>query len=390
MLINFLSKSLQSELDNLFKVILHSELPEHKVSKGAFSQARQKLKHEAFIELDKDQVEYFFATNNFKKWNGFRLVAIDGSTARLPYSEKIVEQYGIADISETGRPIILSRLSQAYDVLNHITIDAQFSTYHDNEHDLAIKHLTTLKEGDLALFDRNYGSFWLFALLQNKGIHFCARLRAGSWKAAQQLIASNGKEMITEIYPSKASAKRCKSMGIDCKVLRLRFICIELDTGEKEILVTSLIDRKEFPHEVFADLYQLRWFAEESYKRMKSRLAIENFSGKSPLALLQDFYAKIFSCNLTSILMVQTDHQVKEITKNRKHKYQLNFTQALNRMKNSIVLLFVRSELKIEGYIEHLAKLFIGNLELIRPGRKNERRFRKSKGIYPMPYKNSF
>ena len=90
---------------------------ENKVSKGAFSQARQKLKHEAFIELDKDQIDYFYGTTDYKKWNGFRLIAIDGSTSRLPNSEAIIKEYGVADISETSTPIILSRLSQAYDML---------------------------------------------------------------------------------------------------------------------------------------------------------------------------------------------------------------------------------------------------------------------------------
>ncbi len=369
---------------------MHSELPEHIVSKGAFSQARQKLNYEAFIELDNDQIEYFYDSTDYKTWNNYRLVAIDGSTARLPNSEKIIAKYGIADISETGCPIILSRLSQAYDMLNHITIDAQLSSYHDNEHDMCVEHLAVMRQGDLALFDRNYGSFWLFALLQSKSIDFCARLKVGSWKVAKQLVESNQKEIIAEIYPSKASAKRCKVMGLDCKALRLRFVCIELETGEKEVLVTSLMDQDEFSFKDFSDLYQLRWFVEESYKTMKSRLEIENFSGKSPLAIQQDFHAKIFSCNLTSILMSGMDQEIEDISKNRKHNYQINFTQALNRMKDSIVLLFTRSKRKVIGYVEHLTKLFISNLEIIRPNRKNIRNFRKSKRIYPMPYKNAF
>jgi hypothetical protein len=77
---------------------------------------------------------------------------------------------------------------------------------------------------------------------------------------------------------------------------------------------------------------------------MKSRLEIENFSGKSPLAILQDFYAKLFAYNLTSILTSSTQEEVDNTRVNRKHKCQLNFTQALNRMKDSIVLLFVRSQ----------------------------------------------
>lgn len=388
-MINFVKKSLQSELDNLFKTILNSELPENVVSKGAFSQARQKLKYEAFVELDKTQVNHFYNKMKVKKWKGYRLIGIDGSTSRLPNSKSIITEYGIACTSETDTPIIFSRLSQAYDLLNQVTIDAQFSKYSDNEHDMAIKHLEFMGSGDLALYDRNYGSFWLFSLLQSKGIDFCARLRTGSWKAAKELIESGENELIAEIYPSKSSAKRCKSFGIDCEVLRLRFVCIDLPTGEKEVLVTSLMNQEEVTLCELSELYQKRWMVEESYKRMKSRLEIENYSGKSPLALLQDFYAKIFSCNLTSILMTSVQKEVEQVSKKRKHNYQLNFTQALSRMKNSVVLLFVRSKDKLETYLSHLSSLFLDNLELVRPNRHNERKFRKSKNIYPAPYKNT-
>lgn len=360
------------------------------VSKGAFSQARQKLKHEAFVALDKVQINHFYDQMSVKKWKGFRLIGIDGSTSRLPNSKSIIDTYGIADISETNTPIILSRLSQAYDLLNHITIDAQFSQYSDNEHDMALEHLDFLKPGDLTLYDRNYGSFWLFALLQSKGIDYCARLKVGTWKVAQQLIDSKKKELIAEIYPSKTSAKKCRSFDISCKAIRLRFVCIELSTGEKEVLVTSLMNHQQVSYDELCELYQKRWLVEESYKRMKSRLEIENYSGKSPLSLLQDFYAKIFSCNLTSILSSESQHQIDQICKNRKHDYQLNFTQALSRMKNSIVLLFVRSESNIKAYLSHLKNLFLDNLEMIRPDRHYERNFRKSTKIYPIAYKNAF
>ncbi len=41
---------------------------------------------------------------------------------------------------------------------------------------------------------------------------------------------------------------------------------------------------------------------EEDYKRLKSRVEIENFTGKNVKAVKQDFYANISTCNLTSIL----------------------------------------------------------------------------------------
>jgi hypothetical protein len=390
LLINFLTKSLQTELDNFFRVFLNKEIPVNEVTKGAFSLARKKLNYKAFVELDKCQVDYFYKLKDYKTWNGFRLLGIDGSTVRLPLSREITAKYGVHGMSESGTPITYARLSQAYDLLNNLTVDAKLSTYDDNEHNLALQHSDMFKASDLALYDRNYASFWMFALLMQKGTHFCARLKTGSWKVAKELSDSGDKEITTEIYPSKASAKKCKALGLSFTPIKLRFICIELVTGEKEVLISSLLDDHQYPYEVFSDLYQLRWQVEESYKTMKSRLEIENFSGKSCSAIAQDFYAKIFSCNLTSILVASTNELVEQISKKRKRKYQPNFTQALNRMKNSIVLLFCREKEIVKGYLDELMCLFATNLEVVRKERSFERNFRKSKRIYPMPYKNSF
>ncbi len=71
LLINFLTKSLQAELDNLFKVLLNKEIPVNEVTKSAFSLARKKLNYEAFIELDKTQIDYFYETEAYETWNGF-------------------------------------------------------------------------------------------------------------------------------------------------------------------------------------------------------------------------------------------------------------------------------------------------------------------------------
>ncbi|MFT6807465.1 MAG: hypothetical protein ACJA01_000685 [Saprospiraceae bacterium] len=181
----------------------------------------------------------------------------------------MVTKYGIHDTSETGAPIIYTSLSQAYDLLNNLTVDAQLSTYSDNEHNLAVQHSAIFQKGDLTLYARNSASFCLFALLLNKEVDFCARLKTGSWKVAKQLIDMGDKEMIAKIYPSKAIAKKCKELGLSTAPITLRFICIELSTGEKEVLVTGLVNEGDYPYDVFSDLYQLRWQVEESYKTMK-------------------------------------------------------------------------------------------------------------------------
>ncbi len=65
------------------------------VSKQAFSQARQKLRHTAFQEMHADglRVIYTMAPKD-GLWKDYRLIAADGSTLRLPESEELAQEFG--------------------------------------------------------------------------------------------------------------------------------------------------------------------------------------------------------------------------------------------------------------------------------------------------------
>ena len=51
-------------------------------------------------------------------------------------------------------------------------------------------------------------------------------------------------------------------MGLEASPLRLRLIRVELESGEIEVLITSLTDEQKFPYEIFMDLYHKRWLVE--------------------------------------------------------------------------------------------------------------------------------
>ena len=102
-------------------------------------------------------------------------------------------------------------------------------------------------------------------------------------------------EAIISLPVTTSSIEKCKELGLEISSLKLRLIRVELDTGETEVLITSLIDKKALPCELFRKLYHLRWPVEEDYKKMKSWIEVENFSGKSVESVHQDFYAKVFA-----------------------------------------------------------------------------------------------
>jgi len=95
----------------------------------------------------------------------------------------------------------------------------------------------------------------------------------------------------------------------------------------------------------------------------KCRIEIENFSGKSVESVYHDFHAKVFAMNLTAAITHPAQDVIPNENGQRKYAYRINVTQALSKMKDSIVLLFIRSNIK--ELLNKLLDLFIATIEPI-------------------------
>lgn len=384
-LLNMIKLALQDELDEFFKLLKGTEVAVRVVTKSAFSQARKKLKYEAFVELNQVQVTYFYDYFEWQTWHGLRLLAVDGSTAELPNTPEIIEHFG-AWHPAAGGLCPLARVSQMFDVLNQVTLDAIIAPKALGERALAALHFAALKAGDLVLMDRDYPAFWLFALILAQKAHFCARMPLGVWGVVDRFVATGLAEQIVSLYPSYEARKECRARGLSTEPLTVRLIRVELPSGEIEVLATSLLDSNAYPVSVFKDLYHHRWPVEEDYKAMKCRIEVENFSGESVLAVYQDFHAKVFTMNLTAILAQPAKKVVQQESQEKKYSYQINMTNAFSKMKDTVVLLLRRAN--ILPLLQCLWQLMIKTIEPIRPGRSYPRKKRVKPKRFPMAYKH--
>lgn len=144
-LMNQLRNSLQNELDIFFKQLNKTDVPERKVTASALCQARQKLKHQAFIELNHSVSQHFYQHYSYKTWHGFRLLAFDGSTVKIPRNDDCWEYFG-KSVSLSWDTSPLARISQCFDVLNHITLDAHIELLSVGERELACLCVTARRQ----------------------------------------------------------------------------------------------------------------------------------------------------------------------------------------------------------------------------------------------------
>jgi hypothetical protein len=124
-------KSLQLRLNEVF-----GQIDLDPAINSAFTQARRHLKQTAFIELNqKAIVAESYQDGTYQRYQGFRLLAIDGSKIRRPDSHEIKEVFGTINTTNGKDNQIIGKhahglASVCDDVRNRIVIDSQLGGAH--------------------------------------------------------------------------------------------------------------------------------------------------------------------------------------------------------------------------------------------------------------------
>jgi hypothetical protein len=279
--------------------------------------------------------------------------------------------------------------SQLVDVISGIVLHALLSPYTTCERNLASHHINYLisKRNEIAklansiiLFDRGYPSIFLITKLHYNKIEYLMRSSTGFLKIINDFVSSGKIDGIIEINLKKVSKsdreeilRECPGLDLSKKIL-IRVIVVTLSTGEKETLLTSLLDKKKYKYEKFKEFYSLRWGAETIYGFEKVRWEIENFSGKSQIAVEQDYFASILNFNMTTVLALEAKKELDKSkdVEHRKYEYEINYSIALAYMKNRFMRALFDPDIKPKKFCLEIKALMKKNLEPKRPGRKFE------------------
>lgn len=307
-----------------------------------------KMKHSAYVELNEELVKGYYVDGDYKQYKGYRLLAIDGSRIQLPTREKIIEEFGLAE--NKGKTIPMAMSSTVYDVLNKIAVNTYLERYETDERSLADKHLAKIKEltpavRDIILMDRGYPSLYLFTRMLDLDLDFVVRCNDMSFiKEVREFAQSNEVDKVIEVDLTTVQRKyypALQKLKVTPSKLILRVVKIELTTGVTEYLISSLTNKTVFTKDDLKELYHLRWGEETYFNFQKNVLEIENFSGRTPETIRQDYFAKILSSNICSLMIEEAQEEIDEqVQKNDRLKYvtyKINRSVAMGIMKDEVI-----------------------------------------------------
>ena len=171
------------------------------------------------------------------------------------------------------------------------------------------------------------------------------------------------------------------------KALPFRLVKVALEDGETEILCTSLLDTRKHATSELKELYHHRWSEEGAFKLLKSRIELEDFSGKTAKAVRQDFHAKVLMMTLCAAFAHPIENKVRaehKADKNRTHAQQINRTNALAVFSDMAIPMFLKR--KFRESLEAFDEIVHKTREIVRPDR-SEPRPKRLKKRYSMNYK---
>lgn len=349
-------RSLQAGL-NTFFVSMGEEAGSY--SRQAFSQGRLRIRPEAILELFTFGVKEFYAGVEYRTFEGYRVLAIDGTKLNLPNTDELAQEFGVQRTS--GASQVQALVSGMYDVQNGIMVDIRISPCKENERTHAAELIRGLRQQpvqkNLIVMDRGYPSAELLHLLESEGHAYVVR-------CCREFISGmnlRGNDCIVEHRFSRAKQHP----------LKIRVVKLPLPDGKVEILATNLFD-ESFSINKLAQIYRMRWGIETNFNNIKNRLCVENFTGTNRIVILQDFYATMMLWNLAAILMYEMKEDIEALHQSdaNKNEYHLNVSMTISTLKEHVVeMVACGSKHKIARTLRQIHKALYRSVVLSSPNR---------------------
>lgn len=283
------------------------ELPDEDT--GAYCTARARLPMKMLLRLHAHITQRLGA----RPRKGRRVLVMDGTSIRMPDSEANAAVYRHAPQQKPGCGFPLMPVLGLFDLSNGTWIGAVKSKGRAHDALLAWRMLRHLREGDILIADRAFGSYAFIAACKARGVDVVMRLHQGRDPQVQKgrRVGCNDWH-VTWSRPLKAPQGRYRAMHkalhealpatLDLRLVKVRAASAGFRTQELQI-VTTLRDKRAYGAAQIAAWYQQRWQVELCFDDIKTSLHMHAFRCKSPHMVVRELLMHMIAYNLVRHLI---------------------------------------------------------------------------------------
>jgi hypothetical protein len=242
-----------------------------------------------------------------------------------------------------------------------------------------------LRPGEVLLADRGFCNWGLLAQCLQRNLHAVFRVkgvRRSDFRKGKRL--SRNERLVQWHKPfTPAKTVTAQEWALLPQVLTLRLVRCQLNIAgyrtRQITLVTTLLDRVQYPPEALSQLYFRRWAMELTLRNIKTTLQMEQLSCKNPENLEREIRMHFLVHNLVRRLMLEAA---------RRHRVPLervSFAGSLAAARRyGEALLQTRSQRQRQQLIDEMLTVLATDLVPDRPGRREPRAVKRRPKPYPL------
>jgi Transposase DDE domain len=240
-----------------------------------------------------------------------------------------------------------------------------------------------LRVGDLVVADRYHCSYFMIALLQQRGVDVAFRLHQ-----LRQYDFDRGRRLGHDDHvvewerptcPAWMDAATYATMPATLTVREVRFAIDQPGYRTRTILVaTTLLDERVYRREDIADLYHQRWQAELDLRSIKQTLGMATLVCKTPAMAAKELWAHLLGYNLARKVAAQAAWLAGLRPR------QLSFAGVVQTLETFANLLLAVEPTNRRRVYRCLFRAIAAHRVGQRPGRVEPRRLKRRSDKYPM------
>lgn len=316
-------------------------------SASAFIQQRQKLLPSALEDMFHHFSDHLRPQ---KKFQGYRLLAVDGSSLKSGAYPADQDAYRPGTDCQHGWNLF--HINALFDLENGIYSDVIVQKEHTKHKSKALRQMTKrsgITDPVIVLADRNYEAYNNFACLEKKSWKYLIRIKDHERKNAYGIKLPDEPELdlpvhmtlgrltpqqlrqhdipVPEHYyrlPNSVPFDYLDAESMDFYEFSARIVHLQLKGGRTQLLLTNL-DAEQFPLSALRELYARRWGIERSFRELKYTVGLIHLYSKKSDLVLQEIFAAFTVFNFTQAAAWSAN----EDCGSSKYRRRVNFAHAV-------------------------------------------------------------
>jgi hypothetical protein len=273
------------------------------VASSALTQARARLGPDPMEWLFlRSAAEWAHRSADRDRWRGLALYAIDGTSLRVSDTVENRLHFGDHDAGNergvSGYP--LTRVVVLMAIRSHLLAAAVFGPYATDERRYAESLWGSVPDRSLLLVDRHYLQANVLVPIMTSERHWLSRATART--TYRQIRRLGPGDDLVEMEVSSEARNKDPSLPTHFDVRAIRY---QRKGFQPHVLLTSLLDEKQYPADEICRLYHERWEIELGFGEVKTDMLdrFETIRSKSPAAVGQELWGILTAYNLVRLEM---------------------------------------------------------------------------------------